>query len=256
MQRLAGMTRRTPASSAGSCQDPPILSPTVTLAETALYAPVKAFLAARGYEVKGEIRGCDVVAVRAGSPTLLVIAELKLGFSLELLLQGIDRMPMADEVWLATRHTPQGRRRQLRVARLCRLLGFGLLAVHATHGAVTILADPAPYRPRPNPKRRSLLLREHARRQGDPATGGSTRQPLMTAYRQHALRCAAALAQGSRTLAELRATGLDPGTVPARNVYGWFRRESRGRYCLSEAGTLALRHSLPTGEAPASRTSE
>ncbi len=242
------MTRRTPVSSTGSCQGSPVPSRAVTLAETALYAPVKAFLAARGYDVKGEIRGCDVVAVRAGSPTLLVIAELKLGFSLELLLQGIDRMPMADEVWLATRETRQGRRRQLRIARLCRLLGFGLLAVQVAHGTVTILVEPAPYRPRPDPKRRGLLLREHARRYGDPAAGGSTRQPLMTAYRQHALRCAAALAQGSRTLAELRATGLDPGTVPARNVYGWFRRESRGRYGLSETGTLALRRWSPPGQ--------
>ena len=59
-----------------------------------------------------------------------------------------------------------------------------------------------------------------------------------------------------RSLAELRAAGLDPGTVPARNVYGWFRRESRGRYGLSEAGTLALRHSLATGKAPVLQTGE
>ncbi len=222
---------------------PPDPAPAVTLAETALYAPVKAFLAARGYDVKGEVRGCDVVAVRDGAPTRLVIAELKLGFSLELLLQGVDRMALADEVWLATRAVRQtGRhtgRRQSRVVRLCRLLGFGLLSVTPA-GAVAILAEPEPFRPRPDRKRRALLLREHAARDGDPAPGGSTRLPLMTAYRQHALRCAAALAPSSLTLGELRAAGLDPGTVLARNVYGWFRRESRGRYALTEAGRLAL----------------
>jgi hypothetical protein len=30
--------------------------------EAALYAPVKEFLERQGYEVKGEVRGCDVVA--------------------------------------------------------------------------------------------------------------------------------------------------------------------------------------------------
>lgn len=223
-------------------------APGVTLAETALYAPVKEFLTARGYDVKGEIHGCDVVAVRDGAPTRLVIAELKLGFSLELLLQGVDRMAMADEVWLAIRAVRQTRRRQSKVVRLCRLLGLGLLSVAAT-GAVTTLTEPAPYRPRPDTRRRTRLLREHANRHGDPAIGGSTRLPVMTAYRQHALRCAAALEPASLTLRELRATGLNPGTIPARNVYGWFRRESRGRYALTEAGRLALQRSaldIPT----------
>ncbi len=240
----AGPPPQPAASSPGPVDVPPDPAPAATLAETALYAPVKAFLAARGYEVKGEVRGCDVVAVRDGAPTRLVIAELKLGFSLELLLQGVDRMPLADEVWLATRAVRQTRRRQARVVRLCRLLGFGLLAVTAA-GTVTTLAEPEPYRPRPDTRRRSLLLREHAARLGDPATGGSTRLPVMTAYRQLALRCAAALAPAGLTLREMRAAGLDPGTIPARNVYGWFRRESRGRYALTEAGRLALRQATP-----------
>lgn len=230
-----------PSPSPGT-ETPKSPAPGVTLAETALYTPVKAFLAARGYEVKGEIRGCDVVAVRDGAPTRLVIAELKLGFSLELLLQGVDRMAIADEVWLATRATRQTRRRQARIVRLCRLLGFGLLSVTAA-GTVMTLAESELCRPRADPKRRALLLREHASREGDPATGGSTRLPVMTAYRQQALRCAAALAAASLTLRDLRAAGLEPGTIPARNVYGWFRREARGRYGLTEAGRLALQRS-------------
>ena len=56
-------------------------------AETTLYAAVKAFLEAQGFSAKGEIGNCDIVAVRAGEPPLLVICELKLGFNLELLLQ-------------------------------------------------------------------------------------------------------------------------------------------------------------------------
>ena len=50
--------------------------------EAALYSPVKQFLERRGYEVKGEVRGCDLVARRGDEPP--VIVELKLRFSLPL----------------------------------------------------------------------------------------------------------------------------------------------------------------------------
>ena len=45
---------------------------------------------------------------------------------------------------------------------------------------------------------RSRLVGEHRRRRGDPAPGGGSRAPIMTAYRQQALRCAQALADGVR----------------------------------------------------------
>jgi len=97
--------------------------------ETSLYAAVKAFLEAQGFTAKGEIGGCDIVAIRGGEPARVVIVELKLGLNLELLLQGVDRMAAADEVWLAVPATRPGRDRDRRVVRLCRLLGLGLLAV-------------------------------------------------------------------------------------------------------------------------------
>jgi hypothetical protein len=36
--------------------------------ETSLYAAVKAHLERLGYEAKGEVCGCDIVAVRPGEP--------------------------------------------------------------------------------------------------------------------------------------------------------------------------------------------
>ena len=166
--------------------------------ETSLYGAVKTFLTARGFAVKGEILGCDIVAVREGEPSLLVICELKTSLSLELLLQGVDRARAADEVWLAVAATRRGRDRDARAHRLCRLLGFGLLAVTAGKGGVEVLVEPGPWRPRPNLPRRRRLLGEHAARRGDPMAGGSVRTPVMTAYRQQALECAAALREGPR----------------------------------------------------------
>jgi hypothetical protein len=210
--------------------------------ETSLYAAVKQHLERLGYEAKGEVCGCDIVAVRPGEPPFLVITELKLGFTLDLVLQGVDRLAAADEVWLAVRATRRGRDRDSRASKLCRLLGFGLLAVDPVRCSVEVLAEPGQYRPRSNAKRRSLLLREHQRRRGDPALGGSSRVPVMTAYRQRALACAVAMRETSRRPRDLRELVPDAAAILLRNVYGWFEREARGVYRLSPAGVSALRH--------------
>ena len=209
------------------------------MSETRLYAAVKAFLEAQGFSAKGEICGCDVVAVRDGEPPILVICELKLGLSLELVLQAVDRMAAADAVWLAVPRTRRGRDRDRRAIKLCRLVGLGLLAVGAA-GGIEVLAEPEPYRPRPNPKRRAKLLREHTRRQGDPMPGGSVRRQIMTAYRQNALLCAEALRHGEASTRILAAATPEAPGIMVRNVYGWFERVSRGTYRLSPAGLAVL----------------
>ncbi|HWX47053.1 MAG TPA: DUF2161 family putative PD-(D/E)XK-type phosphodiesterase [Roseomonas sp.] len=208
--------------------------------ETSLYATVKLYLERLGYVAKGEVCGCDIVAVRSGEPPLLVVTELKMGFTLELILQGVDRLAMADAVWLAVRASRRGRDRDGRVRKLCRLLGFGLMAVDPSRGAVEILAEPAAYRPRLNRQRRLALLREHSRRQGDPTLGGSARQPIMTAYRQQALACAQALRDGPKRPRDLKEVAPEAGQILLRNVYGWFERVERGLYRLGPQGRQAV----------------
>jgi hypothetical protein len=61
--------------------------------ESSLYLPVKRFLEKLGFEVKGEICGCDLVALRDGEPPAVIIGELKLTFTLELLLQAVTARP-------------------------------------------------------------------------------------------------------------------------------------------------------------------
>ncbi len=217
----------------------PVMS--IRAPETTLYPAVKRFLEAQGFEAKGEIRGCDVVAVRGDEQAVLAICELKTAFSLELVLQGIDRMRAADQVWLAVAATRKGRDRDTRAHRLCRMLGFGLLAVDPVRSRVDVLVHPEPYRPRPNKPERKRLFREHAARRGDPTEGGSTRQPIMTAYRQQALDCAAALREGPKKPRDLRPVAPDAASILQRNVYGWFERVERGIYRLTEPGEAALR---------------
>ncbi len=209
-------------------------------AETALYPALKIFLEARGFEVKGEICGCDIVAVREGEPPLLVVCEMKLSFTLELVLQAVDRLHLADEVWLAVVATRKGRDRDRRVRKLCRFLGVGLLAVDVARSFVEVLAEPSPYKPRANVKQRQKIVREHGRRRGDPAVGGSTKQPIMTAYRQRALACAAAMRDGPLRPRDLRPWADDAGAILLRNVYGWFERVRPGVYRLSEVGVAQV----------------
>ena len=206
--------------------------------ETALYIPVKRFLERLGFDVKGEIRGCDVVALKGEEP-LVVVTELKLSFTHELVLQGVDRTAACDEVWLAVKITSRGREQDSRARKLCRLLGFGLLGVTRA-GRVEVLVEPVPWRPRRDKARRSQLVEEHRRRRGDPVKGGGTRAPIMTAYRQQALACAAALSLGPRRVRELKAAVPEAPSILLRNVYGWFVRVERGIYALAEPGRAAL----------------
>jgi hypothetical protein len=213
----------------------------VSLAETSLYAPVKAFLEDLGFEAKGEIGGCDIVAIRDGEPVRVVIAELKLSFTLDLLLQAVDRTVACDEVWIAVAGSKRGRGREgdPKVKRLCRMLGIGMLVVWP-QGRVEVQVTPFPWRPRLDAKRRARLVSEHRRRRGDPAIGGQTRQPIMTAYRQQALSCAARLATGPARPRDLKPDLPDAPKILLRNVYGWFEPVSRGVYALTAAGQQAL----------------
>lgn len=210
--------------------------------ETALYAPVKAFLEARGFAVKGEVRGCDLVALKDGDAVHVLVGELKTSFTLELLLQGVDRIAVADEVWLAVGMPKRGRGREsdARVRKLCRLLGLGLLGVFAD-GAVELLVEPGAWAPRRNLKEKAKLVAEHRRRTGDTALGGSTRVPILTAYRQQALVIARALSATPCRPRDLKAACPDAGKILQHNVYGWFERVERGVYALTPAGQAALK---------------
>ena len=104
-----------------------------------------------------------------------------------------------------------------------------------------MIVKPPTTSPRRNPKKRSRLVAEHRRRKGDPALGGSTRAPIMTAYRQQALACASALSHGPRRVRDLRPEIPDAPKILLHNVYGWFDRAERGIYVLTDAGHAALK---------------
>ena len=209
--------------------------------EEDLYPPIKAFLEAQGYEVKGEVGACDVVARRADEEP--VVVELKLTFSLALVMQGVARQTMFEQVYLAVPVSgAKGWKLRYRdIIRLCRRLGLGLLAVKGD--TVEAHIDPGPYAPRKNAKRRGRLLKEFDKRVGDPNAGGVVRVKQITAYRQDALRCARHLSEHGPTKAAFvaKTTGVTrAATIMRADHYGWFERVERGIYALTPQGAAGL----------------
>ncbi|MFC4599585.1 DUF2161 domain-containing phosphodiesterase [Cohnella hongkongensis] len=242
--------------------------------ETELYPPVKKFFVSRGYEVKSEIRGCDLVAYRPDerqNDPVATIVEMKKTFTLALLLQGIDRQKTGASVWLAVERNrvKKGAHNQRfgEIAQLCRRLNLGLMTVtfyRTKPPVIDVWCEPAETRAGAalglpaaaesaaayalQPTRRSAakagkLLKEFNARSGDYNVGGSAKRKLVTAYRERAIQCALALAcHGPSAPRQVRDwTGCpNAGSMLRENVYGWFRRIRKGLYELAPAGDAAL----------------
>ena len=211
--------------------------------ETDLYEPVKQLLEGQGYEVKGEVGSADVVGCRDADS--VVVVELKTSFSLSLFHQAIERLAVTDNVYVAV---PRGSGRAFLKAlknntSLCRRLGIGLITVRLSDSFVQIHLDPGPYKPRQSKSKQTRLLREFAKRVGDPNAGGATRSGLMTAYRQDALRCLQVLhSKGPTKAAEVaKASTVERARrIMADNHYGWFERVDTGIYDLTPNGIKAM----------------
>ncbi|MTI94019.1 MAG: hypothetical protein FH749_00815 [Firmicutes bacterium] len=203
--------------------------------ETSLYRPVRDFLQHLGYQVRGEVQACDLVAVRGDK---LLIVELKLRFNLELILQAVERQKHSGNVYLAIPRPKKQDRRWAQIKRLCARLGLGLLTVHGQAVEVILEADWHDSRGRG----RSQLLREFRERSGDYNLGGASRRPVVTAYREDALRIAAKLSHQPKQVRDIvRETGVErAGRILWDNHYAWFERVKRGVYRLSESGRQAL----------------
>ena len=206
--------------------------------EADLYAPLKAYLEHQGYEVKAEIGDCDIMARRGDEPP--VVIEMKLTFSLQLVMQGVVRQGLFDHVYLAVPVSKGWKLRYRDIIALCRRLSLGLLAVGPE--GIEAHLDPAPYAPRLKAKAAARLLREFDRRVGDPNEGGITGVKKMTAYRQDALRCALHLQAGPCKAAVVaKAVGVKRAAAQMRDDhYGWFERVDRGIYQLTPKGQAAL----------------
>lgn len=213
--------------------------------ESDLYPPLKAFLESQNYQVKGEVQGCDVLAVRGEEEP--VVVELKLHLNLSLVLQAVDRLALTSKVYIGVPlQCKVLSRKRRQIFKLMRMLGLGLVVIDPVVGGsgVHVWLDPGPYRPRPSKRRQARLLGEFRKRVGDPNRGGADRtKGLMTAYRQQALAIARYLQEHGPSKAAAVAAALQQPkarNILYRDVYGWFERVSTGVYALSPRGAREI----------------
>jgi hypothetical protein len=216
--------------------------------ESDLYLPLKRFLESQNYEVKGEVRDCDVLAVRGEE--VPVIVELKLSLNLNVVLQAVERLSLTPKVYVGIPiRCGILKRRRRQIIKLLRMLGLGLVVVdpELETGSVEVLIDPGEYKPRKLKRLQERLLGEFMRRIGDPNLGGAEkRKGIMTAYRQRALLIGRFLQENGPTKASHVAQALrEPKArdILYRDVYGWFDRAST--WCVQtfpswKAGDAAL----------------
>ncbi len=214
------------------------------LTETDLYPPVRDFLVRNGYTVHGEVHDCDVTAVKGEE---LIVIELKLRLNIELLAQAVERQRITESVYVAVPRTEMNRwqSRWTRIKHLLRRLETGLILVSPDPSSpfIEILFHPLPAQRRKTKKLGRAILQEIQARSVDVNLGGSSRSPIMTAYKENALQIAVCLAvSGPLTPKDLRAmgTGSKTTSILYNNFFNWFERVDRGVYDLSLKGRDAL----------------
>ncbi len=211
--------------------------------ESDLYRPLKQFLEAQGYEVKGEVVDCDVMAVRDAEEPIIV--EFKLSINLSVILQAVDRLALSSCVYIGLPKQyklASNRKRERKIIKLLKMLGLGLIIIDqkTKKGCVDILVDPKPYKPRKSKGKLQKHLGEFNNRIGDPNLGGSsTMQGRVTSYRQRSLAIGEYLKEKGATKASIVAEDtLEPKArdILYKNYYGWFVKESRGVYKITTLG--------------------
>lgn len=217
--------------------------------ETELYQPVKSYFIEKGYEVRGEVNHCDLVAIKDNEEP--VIVELKKTFNLPLLIQGIERLKHSSQVYVAVELPKSGKAphglKWGELRRLSSMLGLGLITVRfytTRKPAVEIICHPHAYVPTPRRKQSARLLNEFHERSGDYNVGGSNQRKLITAYREKVLQCAYMLQQhGPLSPKQLKELTHIPqvGLILQKNYYQWFTKVNRGIYKINPEGEQALK---------------
>jgi len=233
--------------------------------EEDLYPPIHDFFVAAGYQVRSEVKFCDVSATKDDQ---LVVIELKKNLSIDLLLQGVKRQKIADLVYLAV---PKPKKlvftaKWKDICNLMRRLEMGLILVsfHGKKASMEIVVHPEPFDLAKskllNKRKRSKLIEEFKGRQKDSNTGGSRGKKLVTAYREKSIHIACCLEdRGQLSIKMIKKRGSDPkktAEILRADYYGWFTKVETGVYELSPAGILALETYAELAEIYRSKISE
>ncbi|MCP3739358.1 DUF2161 domain-containing phosphodiesterase [Rossellomorea sp. BNER] len=216
--------------------------------EIDLYKPIQKYFTNKGYEVHGEVKHCDLAAIKGEE---LLIVELKRNLTVELLIQAAKRQRLTDLVYIAIpkpKYSLYSRKWQ-DICHLIRRLELGLILVSfQKNGAkMEVSIPPAPFdrlkSMKRNKKRSNAIIKEIQGRNGDYNIGGSNKTKIMTAYKENCIQIACYLEHfGPLSPKALKQVGTGERTqsILSKNYYGWFEKVQRGVYKISGKGKKEL----------------
>ena len=209
--------------------------------ETDLYEPIKNLLSEQGFTVRGEVKGCDIAALKDDA---LWIVEMKLSMNLTLVLQAMERQTATDWVFVAIPRPQKANGGNFPAfKRLLKKLQIGLItvALDSPIRFAEIIIFPSG-RADKTTKKSTTLRKELSGRITD-TTGGS-KGIVNTAYRERSVKIACLLeAHGPLTASKLvKVYGCEKDThsIISKNFYNWYEKISKGLYGLSETGKAYL----------------
>ncbi len=213
----------------------------MSMLEEELYTPVKKYFERKGFEIKGEIKDCDIVGINGET---ILIVELKRTFSLKLIYQAMERQKITDLVYVAIPRPKSFKPKEISpMLNLLKKINIGLIVVSfgTKRTIVQIISNPSlkNKKEKINYSRRNDVLYEFKERKGDFNIGGKNKTKIVTAYREKSIEIACFLELlGKSGGANLKKLGCDKNStsIMYNNFYGWFSKISKGIYTLTEKG--------------------
>ena len=205
--------------------------------ESDMYEPIRKLLAAQGFTVRGEVKDCDIAAIK---DDVLWVVEMKLSANITLIYQALERQAATGWVFVAIPRPKSARDGNFRkFQKLLKKLKLGLITVAldspVKHAEIVIF--PVGKDDKKN-KKTAAVKKEVTGRAVD-TVGGVTKTQINTAFREKCVRIACLLEiMGAASGKELVKLGCekDATRIMRSNVMGWFEKVAGGVYGLSDVG--------------------
>lgn len=200
--------------------------------ETDLYLPVQRFFSELGFKVDAEVRDCDIVASK---DDIVVICELKRGFTIELVYQLVNRKKMTPYVYAVIPRPKNMRSAEFKKKLdILRALECGLLVVLNSTKRVDVVLEPKGEDTKKKQEYRKGIGKEVSVRKMSLNLGGQSRRKIVTAHKE-SLIAALCYIEKYGTI-KTRECKDNIKAVLQRNHYDFFVRVDKGVYTANERG--------------------